>query len=101
GGAVEGVDDLPVDGPVDLEGDAAGRAGRRLPPDQVEEAAPEMAGPDEELAESGRPAVAGQVVEEVGQVGGDVRGGRQQGEPLGAAGGVVQARPDDAVAGHA
>ncbi len=100
GGPVEGVDDLAVDEPVDLEADAAGRAGRRLPPDQLQEAPPEVARPDQELSETGRAAVAGQVVEQVGQVGGDVGIGRQQRHTLGAAGGMVQPRPHDPVARH-
>ena len=99
-GLVEGVDDLPVHEPVGLQGDTAGRTGRRLPADQVEEAAPEVSRADEELPEAGGAAVPGQVVEEVDQVGGQVGTGRQQGEALGAAEGMVQPGPHDAIAGH-
>ena len=71
GGGIEGVDHALVDEGVHLHHDAAAFLGGGLP-DQLDGPVPHAQRGGEDLAEVGAAAVAGQVVEEVGQVGAEV-----------------------------
>ena len=82
---VELVDDRLVGQVVDLDPDArlvAGCGRGRGRPDLLDQPFAQIEGRDQELAEPRRPAEAGQEVEQVGNVGGDVGIGREQAEVL-------------------
>ena len=84
-GSVELVDDLRIDEMIELEPDArvppvGGR--RRNGADLVDESAAERERGDEQLAELLRAAEAGDVVEEIGDVGRDLLVGREDPEIL-------------------
>ena len=84
-GGVELLDDLRVDEVVELEPDArvlAVRCGGCDRADLVDEPAAERERRDEQLAELLRPPEAGDVVEEVGDVGGDLLVGGEDPEVL-------------------
>ena len=75
GGRVELRDDLLVGEVVDLDPDArllAGVGGSGAAADVLDQAGPHREGRDQQLPERLRPPEAGQVVEQVGEVGGDL-----------------------------
>ena len=105
-GAVEGVDDGLVDDGVDLDADPGGQAGPvvgDLLLDALDEPVAQTSGSHEQAAEAGAWGVAGELVEQGGQVLGDVAVAGQQPQVLVAAGGlgVVVAGADVAVAAQA
>ncbi len=99
-GLVQPLDDAGVDQVVDLEDDPSGRPGLGLLADQVEEALAQGARRDQHLAIAPLVRVAGEVVEQVGDVGGQLGVGREEPDVLVAPrrDRVVVARPDMAVA---
>src|SRR3546814_7638418 len=106
GGRVEEVDHLRVDQAVHLHGDGSWRAGTGrgdLALDEGGDAGPQGVGRHEQRAVADVAAVAGEEVEEVGQVVTDVGTAGEQPEVLVGAGrlGVVVAGADVAVATYA
>src|SRR4029077_7848538 len=80
-GFVERLDHRPVDEAVHLEHDTTRGPGSRIrahAPHFVDDALAQVGGGDEELAVALRTAEAGQVVEQVGDVGGDVGPAREE-----------------------
>ena len=104
--AVERLDDRDVDDRVELEDDprrVAGRGVADLALDEVEEARAQAVRRDEQAAERPLARQAGQVVEQVGDVGAELRPAGQQPEVDVQPGGlrVVVAGPDVDVAAQA
>src|ERR1700687_4069425 len=94
-GSIQGVDDLGIDQVVDLDHDSPFRP-HCLVLDQLDQSRAQRRGRDEQLAIAALPAVAGEVVEQLGDVRSHIRVGGEQRDVLERAGSrrVVVARGD-------